>query len=133
MVIGRKVSDKGGKTRYVPMHPAETRLIAEYLDAAGRGGEDDSPYSWRCITAETQKKTRKSMMPGAVYRPAQTALGETCGAHSMRSTVATNARANGADIAKVRELLGHANIRTTRLYGQRQSRPEDSANSKLAD
>ncbi len=60
------------------------------------------------------------------------ALGEAFGPHSMRSTVATNALANGADIAKVQELLGHANISTTRLYDQRHSRPEDSANFKVA-
>ena len=31
-----------------------------------------------------------------------------------------------ADIAKVQEWLGHANISTTRLYDRRKSRPEDS-------
>jgi integrase len=36
---------------------------------------------------------------------------EGFGAHSLRATAATNA----ADIAKVQEWLGHANIATTRL------------------
>ena len=44
----------------------------------------------------------------------------------MRVTAATNALSNEADIAKVQEWLGHANISTTRLYDRRKSKPEDS-------
>ena len=47
-------------------------------------------------------------------------------AHSMRATAATNALSNNADIAKVREWFGHANVSTTRLYDRRDSKPEDS-------
>jgi len=47
-------------------------------------------------------------------------------AHSMRATAVTNALSNEADIAKVQEWLGHANVFTTRLYDRRKSKPEDS-------
>ena len=50
----------------------------------------------------------------------------------MRATAATNALDHGADIAKVQELLGHANIQTTRIYDRRKSRPEDSPVFKVA-
>jgi integrase len=33
---------------------------------------------------------------------------------------------NTADVAKVQEWLGHANIATTRLYDRRKHRPENS-------
>lgn len=46
--------------------------------------------------------------------------------HSLRATAATNALSHEADIAKVQEWLGHANISTTRLYDRRGSKPEDS-------
>jgi integrase/recombinase XerD len=54
------------------------------------------------------------------------------GPHALRATAATNALDNGADIAKVQEWLGHANIATTRVYDRRQSRPEDSPTFKVA-
>jgi hypothetical protein len=38
----------------------------------------------------------------------------------------TNAPEHEADIAKVEEWLGHANISTMRLYDKRHTRPEDS-------
>ncbi|MDX2175273.1 MAG: tyrosine-type recombinase/integrase, partial [Candidatus Sumerlaeia bacterium] len=45
---------------------------------------------------------------------------------SLRATAATNALEHQADIAKVQEWLGHANVSTTRLYDRRRSRVEES-------
>ena len=58
--------------------------------------------------------------------------GENMGPHVMRATAATNALDNGADIAKVQEWLGHANIATTRIYDHRKTRPEDSPTFKIS-
>ena len=49
----------------------------------------------------------------------------------LHTTAATNALSNHADIAKVQEWLGHADISTTRMYDKRQSRPEDSPTFKV--
>ncbi|MBA2659503.1 MAG: tyrosine-type recombinase/integrase [Nitrosospira sp.] len=49
----------------------------------------------------------------------------------MRVAATTNALDNGADIAKVQEWLGHANIATTRIYDHRKTRPEDSPTFKV--
>jgi integrase/recombinase XerD len=53
--------------------------------------------------------------------------------HALRATAATNALAHNADIAKVQEGLGHANIATTRLYDRWQSRPEESPTFKVEE
>jgi site-specific recombinase XerD len=50
----------------------------------------------------------------------------------MRATAATNALEHEADIAKVQEWLGHADISTTRMYDRRKSRPEDSPTFKVS-
>ena len=130
-----EVRGKGQKLRYVPLHPAAGSLISEYLEAAGHGSEEAAAL-FRPLHNSRNVQSRAAMTPDGIYRLVreytESALGEKFGAHSMRSTVATNALANGADIAKVQELLGHANISTTRLYDQRHSRPEDSANFKVA-
>jgi integrase/recombinase XerD len=59
-------------------------------------------------------------------------LGFEIGAHALRATAATNALDHQADIAKVQEWLGHANISTTRSYDHRRTRPEDSPTFKVA-
>ena len=53
-------------------------------------------------------------------------LGDIVTAHGLRATAATNALDHDADIAKVQEWLGHANISTTRLYDRRNTRAADS-------
>ena len=50
-------------------------------------------------------------------------FGREHGAARDAATAATNALDNGADIAKVQEWLGHANIATTRIYDHRKTRP----------
>ena len=57
--------------------------------------------------------------------------GERMGPHALRATAATNALDHEADIAKVQEWLGHANIATTRIYDRRKTRPEDSPTFKV--
>ena len=75
----------------------------------------------------------KAITADAVYkivRGYSGALGFQIGAHALRATAATNALDHQADIAKVQEWLGHANIATTRIYDRRKTRPEDSPTFK---
>jgi integrase len=72
--------------------------------------------------------------PDGVYklvRAYSAMLGFEIGAHALRATAATNALDHQADIAKVQEWLGHANIATTRIYYHRRTRPEDSPTFKV--
>ncbi len=121
-----KVSGKGGKTRYVPLHPAASGLITDYLEAAGHGLEDGGAL-FRPVHHGRIEGASAAITPDGVYkvvRSYSTALGFQIGAHALRATAATNALDHQADIAKVQEWLGHANIATTRLYDRRKTRPE---------
>ena len=129
-----KVSGKGGKTRYVLLHPAASELIHEYLEAAGHGTTRPARSSARSATAAPAGSIRRSRADG-VYRMVReysAQLGFEIGAHALRATAATNALDHQADIAKVQEWLGHANISTTRIYDHRRTRPEDSPTFKVA-
>ena len=133
-----KIFGKGSKTRYVPLHPAASGLIVDYLEVDGRGlkatgalfrplrnhgkGVDAGSVS-KAITADAVYK---------IVRAYSGALGFQIGVHALRATAATNALDHQADIAKVQEWLGHANIATTRIYDHRKTRPEDSPTFKVA-
>jgi len=129
-----KVSGKGGKTRYLPLHPATHALIHDYLDAAGHG-DDENGALFRPLRNNRTGRLEGAITPDGIYklvRAYSRELGFEIGAHSLRATAATNALDHEADIAKVQEWLGHANIATTRIYDHRRTRPEDSPTFKVA-
>ena len=133
-VLHLKVAGKGDKTRYLPLHPGTNALIYDYLEAAGHGGDDNGAL-FRPIKNNRTGKLEKAVTPDAVYklvRAYSALLGFEIGAHALRATAATNALDHQADIAKVQEWLGHANIATTRIYDHRKTRPEDSPTFKVA-
>jgi site-specific recombinase XerD len=128
-----RVSGKGGKTRHVPLHPAASGLVLEYLNAAGHG-EDLGGALFRPIRNNRTGDVDKAITGDAVYkivRAYSSTLGFEIGAHALRATAATNALDHQADIAKVQEWLGHANIATTKIYDHRKTRPEDSPTFKV--
>jgi integrase/recombinase XerD len=127
------VSGKGEKTRYLPLHPSTNELIHDYLEAAGHGADDNGAL-FRPIRNNRTGRTDKALDPDMVYRLVRgysAQLGFEIGAHALRATAATNALDHQADIAKVQEWLGHANIATTRIYDHRKTRPEDSPTFKV--
>ena len=76
----------------------------------------------------------QALTPDAVYKLVKAysaQLGFDIGAHALRATAATNVFDHQADIAKVQEWLGRANITTTRIYDHRKTRPEDSPTFKV--
>ena len=131
-----RVHGKGGKLRYLPLHPGTAELITDYLEAAGHG-EDLGGALFRPVKNNTGGTMEGAVTADGIYRMVKyyaNRVGvniEGFGAHSLRATAATNALDHEADIAKVQEWLGHANIATTRLYDRRKTRPEDSPTFKV--
>jgi site-specific recombinase XerD len=131
-VVHLRIEGKGSKIRYVPLHPLAAAAIQDYLDAVG----ERVPAT--PLFCGLRGDSRLSA--GGVYQNVVLVYGKAIGVaamplfgpHVMRATAATNALDNGADIAKVQEWLGHANIQTTRLYDRRKSRPEDSPTFRVA-
>ena len=130
------VKGKGDKDRYVPVHPAALELISAYVARSGHGKELHGPL----FRASKQRKGMAQHLDGSsIYRMVRKyavltgidAESRIC-VHSTRATAATNALSNDADIAKVQNWLGHADISTTRLYDRRHTRPEESPTFKIS-
>lgn len=132
-----RVQGKGGKTRYVPTHPATLGHITEYLTRSGHAHDLDGAL-FRSMRNTRNASKDSALTANGVYEYAVKAYLRQIGLtqelhapHALRATAATNALLHNADIAKVQEWLGHANIQTTRIYDRRQTRPEDSPTFKV--
>lgn len=133
-----RVWGKGGKVRYLQIHRTTLNLVAKYLAAAGHA---KSPCHWlfQSVSHHNTNGANGGLTPGAVYsevvkrymEPLGIA-GDNLGPHALRATAATCALENHADIAKVQEWLGHANINTTRVYDRRETRSPDSPTFSIA-
>jgi len=128
-----RVKGKRDKVRFVPVHAMAQRLIEEYLALAGYAADTSGPV-FRPVTNNRTGEIDRPLDPASVYRNLVLKYGLETGisaevnglcVHSLRATAATNALFHEADIAKVQEWLGHANVSTTRLYDWRETRPED--------
>ena len=138
-VLQFRIEGKGEKVRYVPVGMKALRLITEYLEAAGHKEELEGPL-FRPVQNRVTGELNKPLHPVSVYQDIVKRYGKEVGitedvrgfcVHSLRATAATNALAHGADIAKVQEWLGHADISTTRIYDRRRWRPEESPTFKI--
>ena len=104
-----KVAGKGGKVRYLPLHPGTNELINDYLDGAGHG-TDDNGALFRSVSNNRTGNTERAITADGVYklvRAYSAALGFEIGAHALRATAAA------------------------RIYDHRRTRPEDSPTFKV--
>jgi site-specific recombinase XerD len=131
------VCGKGDKLRYVPLHPDAAVHIDAYLQAAGHGADKRNAL-FHPVKNTRPTSGRASISPDGVYKMLASYAASLkidiagFGPHALRATAATNALDHNADIAKVQEWMGHANIATTRIYDRRKSRPEDSPTFKVS-
>lgn len=138
-VVQFRIEGKGEKIRYVPVGMKALRLITEYLESAGHREDLEGPL-FRPVQNRVTGNLNKPLHPVSVHQDIVKRYGREVGitvdvrgfcVHSLRVTAATNALAHGADIAKVQEWLGHADISTTRMYDRRRWRPEESPTFKV--
>ena len=74
-------------------------------EAVGNGDDLHKPLSPDAVYQNTIRYAKQAGIPFRGLSP-----------HALRATAATTALEKGADIAKVQDWLGHANVSTTRPY-----------------
>gem|GEM_PF-157120 len=103
---------KGGYARKVPFTKFTQFVIKKYLQVREQNNST-SPYLFCNLSGGRMRR-------GNVYKKIRPLLDLTMspkkGPHTLRHTYASHLINRGADIAAVKDLLGHQSVRTTQLY-----------------
>jgi len=107
-----RVYGKGRKERLLPLLPATMESIMKHVMDRPVGGDD------LFVT-----DAGSTLYPSFVYRRVNHYLGEVsslqkCSPHVLRHTFATHLLNRGAELAAVKDLLGHASLSSTQVYTQ---------------
>ena len=107
------ISGKGGKQRLVPVLPAVSIAIQNYLDVCPFQFEGDAPLfvgvrGKRLNPAIAQKTVRELR--------ALLKLPDSATPHALRHSFATHLLGGGGDLRTIQELLGHASLSSTQRY-----------------
>lgn len=120
-----RFTEKGGKSREIPVRHDLRLFIFEYLTAGGMEYSDGSSPLFRTAIRRTRKLTMAGMTPGDIGRMVKrrirdSGLPERLSPHSFRVATITDLLSQGVPLEDVQNLAGHSDPRTTRLYDRRQ-------------
>jgi integrase len=117
---GHLTSPKSGRVRSVPMAPAVSEALARLSQREHWTGDDELVFAGiagRNLDASALLKRYKRALAAAGLRPLRF--------HDLRHTFGTT-MIRKADIVRVQEWMGHADIETTRKYLHFTPRPDDA-------
>jgi site-specific recombinase XerD len=119
-----RFTEKGGKSREIPVRHDLEQFLHQYLNAAKLEGEPKETPLFRTTVRRTKALTQNSMTAVDMCRMVKrrmkaTGLPRRLSPHSFRVTTITDLLTQGVPLDEVQYLAGHADARTTRLYDRR--------------
>lgn len=120
-----RFTEKGGKSREIPVRHDLQQIIAAYIEAAGLASAPKDAPLFRAAIGKTGKLADTAIHVNDVCRMMKRRLKDTSlparlSPHSFRVAVITDLLEQGVSLEEVQHLAGHADPRTTRLYDRRQ-------------
>ena len=120
-----RFTEKGGKSREIPVRHDLRQYIADYLNASHLDYAEKSSSLFRTTVRRTKQLTQSGMTADDITRMTKrrlkdAKLSDRLSPHSFRVTTITDLLSQGVSLEDVQNLAGHADPRTTRLYDRRQ-------------
>ena len=114
--------EKGGKYHEVPAHHSAQEYVHAYIDAAGIGGEKDTPL-FRTSPGRRELSDRRMSRQAAWMmikrRAVMAGLNAEACCHSLRASGITNYLRHGGSRDNAQKIAAHEDGRTTALYDRR--------------
>lgn len=109
---------KGDKQRMVPLNDEAIEAIRVYLKRLRPDLEAITGQSpeWLILSRGGRKFRREAVWELIKKYALRSGVSVSISPHTLRHSFATHLLAGGADLRRVQEMLGHANITTTQIY-----------------
>ena len=107
------VTGKGGKDRMVPLLPAVTAAVQDYIAACPFELAPEGPLF---LGARGKALGARQVQARVAELRVRLGLPETATPHALRHSFATHLLAAGGGLRAIQELLGHASLSTTQRY-----------------
>jgi site-specific recombinase XerD len=125
--LSLRFREKGGKHRVIPVRHDLQGFLTEYLSAATTDNQSEDGPLFRTALGRTRTLSDNSITGVDVCRLVKrrlkaAGLPTIISPHSFRSCTATDLLLQGVALEDVQHLLGHSDVRVTRLYDRRQRR-----------
>jgi site-specific recombinase XerD len=116
-----RVLGKGRKERLCPLLPQTARVVARFLEAEGRPAEDRGPLFRNRrgdkLTRQGARYLLKKYL-GAAARAMPSLSRRGISLHTLRHTKAMHLLQSGVPIITIKDVLGHADVKSTEVYVQ---------------
>ena len=116
-----RVLGKGKKERLCPLLPQTARVVSRYFEAEGHRGDDRGPLlrnrRGEKLTRQGARYVLKKYLGGAARTmPRLNRRGISL--HTLRHTKAMHLLQSGVPIITIKDVLGHADVKSTEVYVQ---------------
>lgn len=108
-----KILGKGNKQRYVPISPGLSNLLKTYMTIR-KPQEDFKQYFF--VNKKGKKLSEKFVYVVVNKYLSLVTSKQKRSPHILRHSFATHVLDNGAEISKVKEILGHSSLASTQVY-----------------
>ncbi len=108
---------KGGKQRFVPLHPTCCQRLKYYLSVREAHFASKTNVGSELFLNRAGKKiSRQSVWKDLAALGRKAGISQPLHPHLFRHTFASHLLQGGADLRSLQEMLGHANLTTTQIY-----------------
>ena len=118
-----RCSGSGSRVRVIPIDSPVARLVKEYVDIVRPELLSDEKEVALFLNRRGERLTRQGFWQIVQGYAGKVGLSGKVTPRSLRHSFAAHKLKGGADLQSVQELLGHANISSTRVYTQVELRP----------
>lgn len=108
------VIGKGNKERIVPISPDLSKMLKIYYLEHRRATAEAEKYFF--VSSKGKKITEKFVYLMVTSYLSQVSLKEKKSPHILRHSFATHVLNSGAEISKVKKIMGHASLASTQVY-----------------